>query len=62
MPDQLPLFKFEDMRPKLKKLVDPERVSQVKALWASGDQVAAMRMLREALEGLDRRLRNAKGE
>jgi hypothetical protein len=61
--EQIELFGFHDMRPKIRasKLVSPERVREVKEAMSSGsveDQIKAMRRLREGLESFDRRLTN----
>lgn len=63
MAEQLPIFGFHDMRPRIRasKLVSPERVREVQAAMKSGsveDQIKAMRALREGLESFDRRLKN----
>ena len=63
MAEQLPMFGFHDMRPKIRasKLVTLERVREVKAAMCTGtleEQIAAIRRLREDLESFDRRLKN----
>jgi hypothetical protein len=64
MAEQLPMFGFHDMRPRIRasKMVSPDRVKEVKAAMGAGtieEQIAAMRRLREDLESFDRRLKNA---